>query len=145
MEKNIKKAMDVFDIPPDHVDFLFLLPPFYVAKADGKVSAKEVMAIGWNSITSGLFSSRHSVKEALDKFLEVKAVQFQNKTDFSDFKLLAKAINARLERLPDDKSKTIRDIMLDMCLKVAEASGPIFGKNINDYERQMLKLIFDNM
>ena len=145
MNDPIKQALDRFEIPPEHIDFLFLLPPFYVAKADGKMSIKESMSIAYNSIVLGLVSTQSEEKKAFQTFLKNKLFQFQGKTNLEDLDIVATAINARLEQFPADKAQKIRKLMYETCIKVAEASGPLFRDKVSPEERQMLDKILQNI
>ena len=102
MDEIIKKAMDVFGVPAHRPNFLFLLPAFFVAKADGKISMKEIMAIGYNSVKLGLVGIQEQDSEDFNLFLENMVEQFQAKTNSSELNLLANAINARLADLARD-------------------------------------------
>lgn len=142
MSEIIKKAMTVFEIPRHRTNFLFLLPPFYVAKADGKMSFKEISSICFNAARLGLIGPQDQDSEDLDEFIEKKVEQFQNKQNRGDLDLMAKAINTRLEAFSPEKAKTIRERIYELCINVADASGPIFGDHISEEERQMLERIF---
>ncbi len=142
MEEIIKKAMQVFEIPPHHTHYLFLLPSFYVAKADGKLSAKEIMSLRYNATTLGLIGPQDEDRPELETFMEKTIEQFSGKITFSDLQLLAKAINARLEHYSPDRAGAIRERIYELCIKVADASGPLLGDNISEEEKQMLEQIF---
>jgi len=142
MDEIIKKAMRVFEIPPHRTNFLFLLPPFYVAKADGKLSLKEIMAISYNAARLGLIGPQDENSEDLEEFIEKKIEQFSEKISVADLDLLANAINARLESYSPEKAQAIRERIYELCIKVADASGPLLGNNISEEERQMLEKIF---
>lgn len=145
MEGIIQKAMEVFDIPPHRAHYLFLLPAFYVAKADGKLSMKEIMALRLHAVTLGLIGPQDEDSADLEKFFETKVEQFARELKLSDLDLLAKAINARLANYSPEKARTIRESIYQLCMKVADASGPLFGENITEEERDMLKQIFYNL
>jgi hypothetical protein len=142
MDEIIKRALQIFEIPPHRTNFLFLLPPFYVAKADGKISMKEVMSIGYNSILLGLIGPQDEDSEDLDNFMEKTVEQFQSKSNLGDLDLLTQAINVRLQSFSPDKAQAIRERIYELCLKVAEASGPLFGDHVSEEERQILERIF---
>jgi len=142
MEEIIKKAMQVFEIPPHHNNYLFLLPAFYVAKADGKLSAKEIISLRYNAAKLGLLGPQDEDSRDLEIFMEKKIEQFNGKISFSDLQLLAKAINARLSKYSADKAGAIRERVYELCIKVAGASGPVLGDNISEEEKQMLEQIF---
>ncbi len=142
MEGVIQKAMEVFEIPPHRAHYLFLLPAFYVAKADGKLSMKEIMTLRLNAVTLGLIGPQDEDSADLEQFFEKKIEQFGRELKLSDLDLLAKAINARLDNYPQDKARTIRESIYQLCMNVADASGPLFGENITPEEREMLKQIF---
>lgn len=142
MEGIIQKAMEVFEIPPHRAHYLFLLPAFYVAKADGKLSIKEIMALRLHAATLGLIGPQDEDSADLEKFFEKKIEQFSKELKLSDLDLLAKAINARLANFAPDKAKAVRESIYQLCMNVADASGPMFGENITEEEREMLKQIF---
>jgi len=142
MEDVIKKAMAVFGIPPHRTRFLYLLPAFYVAKADGKISFKEISSICYNAAALGLIGPQDEDSEDLDQFIEKKVEQFGQTARTENLDLLARAINARLEKYSPEKAQAIREAIYDLCIKVADASGPIFGDHISEEEKQMLEKIF---
>lgn len=145
MQETITQAMKVFGIPSHRSNFLFLLPPFFVAKADGKISFKEISSICFNAARLGLIGPQDQDSEDLDVFIEQKVEQFQQKMNPGDLDLLAKAINARLEAFAPDKAQKIRERIYELCINVADASGPVFGDHISEEERQMLEMIFDKL
>jgi len=142
MQEIIKKAMQVFEIPPHRSNYLFLIPPFYVAKADGKISFKEISSICYNAARLGLIGPQEEDSEDLNIFIEKKVEQFGEKTNLADIDLLARAINARLEKFSPEKAQAIRERIYELCMMVADASGPMFGDHISEEERQMLEKIF---
>jgi len=142
MDEIIQKAMQLFEIPSHRTNYLFLLPPFYVAKADGKLSVKEIMSLRFNAVKVGLIGPQDEDSEDLEVFMEKKIEQFSEKISLADLDLLAKAINARLASYSPEKAQAIRERIYELCIKVADASGPIFGENISDEEKQMLEKIF---
>ncbi len=142
MEEIIKKAMQVFNIPSHRTNYLFLLPPFFVAEADGKLSLKEIMSLRLNAERLGLIGPQDQESEDLELFIENKIEQFSKKIGIANLDLLTRAINARLESYPPEKAQAIRESIYELCMKVADASGPLFGDNISDEERQMLQKIF---
>lgn len=145
MQEIIKQAMQVFDVPSHRSNFLFLLPPFYVAKADGKISFKEISSICFNAARLGLIGPQDQDSEDLDVFIEKKVEQFQNKMSISDLDLMAKGINARLEAFSPEKAHAIRERIYELCVNVADASGPMFGEHISEEERRMLEIIFHKL
>lgn len=142
MEDIIKKALEVFGIPKHRVNFLFLLPPFFVAKADGKISLKEMMSLEYNSILLGLVGVQEEGSSDLENFIQKKVEEFEKTPRLVGLDLLTRAINARLESFPPEKAHSIRQRIYELCHKVAEASGPLFGDNVSEEERQMLESIF---
>ena len=141
MNDPIAEAMEKYEIPSGHPNFLFSLPPFYVAKSDGKVSIKEAMSIVWNCLLLGLVDRQGEEKKAFDTFVMNKLHQFQGKANLDDFDIVANAINARLEQHPADEAEKIREKIGTACQKVAEASGPLFRDKVLPDERQMLEKI----
>lgn len=142
MDKIINKAMQVFEIPPHRTNYLFLLPAFYVAKADEKLSVKEIMSIRYNAATLGLIGPQDEDSHDLDRFMEQKIEQFSQKITLTDLDLLTRAINARLQNFPSEKAQAIRENIYELCVKVADASGPLLGANISEEEKKMLEKIF---
>ncbi len=142
MEEIIKKAMYFFEIPPHRTNYLFILPAFYVAKADGKLSMKEAISLRYNAAVLGLISPADQEGSDLEEFMEKKTEQFSEKTNLNDLDLLTRAINARLESYPPDKAQAIRESIYELCMKVADASGPLLGDHISEEEKAMLKKIF---
>lgn len=142
MDEIINKAIQVFEIPPHRTNYLFLLPPFYIAKADGKLSLKEIMSLRYNATRLGLIGPQEENSEDLEIFMEHKIEQFDKKISLADLDLLAKAINARLKSYAPDKAQSIRESIYELCVKVADASGPLLGDNISEEEKQMLEQIF---
>ena len=76
MEEIIKKAMQVFEIPPHRTNYLFLLPPLFVAEADGKLSLKEIMSLRLNAERLGLLGAPDQENDDLELFIENKIEQF---------------------------------------------------------------------
>ena len=138
----VTAAMERFEVPAGYATFLFCLPPFYVAKADGSISIKEAMSIGWNSVMSGLVPPSGPEKRAFDAFLKDKLLQFQGKRNLDDFDVLGDAINAKLSEYPAAEAERIRNTIRDTCVKVAKASGPLFREKVLPEERHMLDKIF---
>ena len=60
----------------------------------------------------------------------------------TDLNLLIRAISARLDHFSPEKANDIRERIYDLCIKVADASGPLFGDHISEEEREMLEKIF---
>lgn len=142
MSEAIAQAMDRFEIPEGHEKFMFCLPAFYVAKADGKVSLKEAMSIIWNSMMLGLIKPSGSEKKAFESFAQAKFLQFQGKRNLDDFRILADAINAKLAEYSEEMVLEIRQTIRQTCEKVAAASGPMFREKVLPEEREMLDEIF---
>lgn len=142
MSDPIQAAMERFEIPREHESFLFCIPPFYVAKADGKISIKEAMSIAWNSLMLGLVKPQGPEKSAFDRFARDKLFQFQGKRNLDDYQILADAINAKLAQYPQEMAMDIRRTIRQTCEKVAEASGPLFRDKVSPEEREMLDRIF---
>ena len=138
----VTAAMERFEVPAGYPTFLFCLPPFYVAKADGSVSIKEAISIGWNSVMSGLIAPSGPEKKAFDAFFKDKLLQFQGKRNLDDFDVLGDAINAKLSEYPAAEAERIRKTIRDTCVKVAKASGPLFREKVLPEERHMLDKIF---
>jgi len=145
MDEIINKAMELFEIPSHRKNFLFLLPPFYIAKADGKISFKEINSICYNAIRLGLIGPQEQDSEDLDAFIEKTIKKFEEKLYLGDLDLLAKAINARLKDYTPEKAQEIRERIYELCVDVADASGPLFGDNITKEEKQMLERIFTKL
>jgi len=141
----IQAAMERFEVPAERETFLFCLPAFYVAKSDGKISVKEAMSIAWNALMQGLVKPRGDEKKDFDAFLKDKLLQFQGKRNLEDYDILAEAINAKLLQYPADVAAGIRRAIRDTCVKVAEASGPMFREKVLPEERQMLDKIFASL
>jgi hypothetical protein len=142
MDDIIKQAMQAFEIPPHRTNYLFLLPSFYVAMADGKLSMKEIMSLRYNAAMLGIVGPQDEESQDLEQFMEKKIDQFSGEITLSDLDLLAKAINARLAAYSPDKAQVIRERIYELCMKVADASGPLLGDKISNEEKQMLEQIF---
>jgi hypothetical protein len=142
MEEIIKKAMQVFEIPPHRTNYLFLLPSLFVAEADGKLSLKEIMSLRFNAERLGLVGSQDQENDDLEFFIENKIEQFSKKIGLANLDLLTQAIQARLANYSPEKARVIRERIYELCMKVADASGPLLGDNISEEERQMLQKIF---
>jgi hypothetical protein len=138
----IQAAVQRFEIPPEHETFMFCLPAFYVAKADGSISLKEAMSIAFNSLMLGLVKPHGDEKKAFQAFAKDKLLQFQGKRSLDDFDVLAEAINAKLAQYPADAANDIRKSIQETCVKVAKASGPMFRDKVLPEERHMLDKIF---
>lgn len=142
MEPIIQKAMTTFGVPAHRPNFLFLLPAFFVAQADGKIQMKEVMSIGYNSVKLGLVTAQEEGSDDFNLFLEQMVEKFQQKTLLSDLDLLATAINARLATVAPERAQVIRERIYQLCVAVADASGPLLGDKITAEEKEMLQRIF---
>lgn len=142
MEEIIQKAMQVFDIPPHRTNYLFLLPPLFVAEADGKLSLKETVSLRLNAERLGLVGSPDQENDDLELFIENKVEQFSKKIGLANLDLLTQAIHARLASYSPEKAQAIRERIYELSMKVADASGPLLGDNISEEERQMLQKIF---
>ncbi|MDZ7265116.1 MAG: hypothetical protein ONB16_11055 [candidate division KSB1 bacterium] len=145
MEAIVQKAMTAFGVPPHRPNFLFLLPAFFVAQADGKIQMKEVMSIGYNSVKLGLVTAQEEGSADFNLFLEQMVERFQQKTMLSDLDLLATAVNARLATVTPERAKVIRERIYQLCVAVADASGPLLGDKITPEEKQMLQRIFQKL
>ncbi len=145
MEAIVQKAMTTFGVPPHRPNFLFLLPAFFVAQADGKIQMKEVMSIGYNSVKLGLVTAQEENSEDFNLFLEQMVTKFEHKTLPSDLDLLATAINARLATVSPERAQAIRERIYQLCVAVADASGPLLGEKISGEEKQMLQRIFNKL
>ena len=135
----ITTALKRFSISEDHQRLLFMLPVLYVAKADGKISMKESFIAGMNAPGLGVAATDPQEK----KMLQSLVIQFCQKADLDDLKVATDAVNAKLSEYPEDESASIRKHIRDACLKVAEASGPIFRDKVTPEEYAMLQRIFE--
>lgn len=139
----ISLALRRFEIPEKHDNFIYVLPAFYVAKADGKVSFKEVYRAIRDAYELGLVALRDKVeKHDFMQFSRDNYLKFAGKTRFDDLVLLTDAINAMLDAYPKTESDRIRRHIHQMCLDVAEAKGPFLGEKITPGEQEMLDRIF---
>ncbi|MFV1967149.1 MAG: hypothetical protein ACC628_17105 [Pirellulaceae bacterium] len=142
MSDPVQTAMERFEVPAGHERFLFCLPLFYVAKADGAIAMKEVVSIAWNSVMQGLVQPGGDEQKAFNAFYKNKTYQFQGKSNLDDFAILADAIDAQLAQYPAAEAQKIRDSIRAACTNVAQSSGPLFRDKVSAEERQMLDKIF---
>jgi len=145
MDQAIKNAIDRYLVPADNPDFLFFLPLLYVAKADGIISPREAMVIGWKGMNLATGFSPEEGEQKLNEFMENSISAFQLRTKLDDLTVLADGINARLSEYPPDEAAGIRTKIREACVKVAKASGPVFREKVNEHERVMLDRIFEGL
>ena len=143
----MKAALDRFEIPEEYEHFLFVMPSFYVAKADGKISTKETLSIVRNSVLFNLVDMKTDENEK-DQFLSFshnKILTFMGKSNLDDLSLIVNAINEKLEDYPPDEQVRIRKRIHELCTKVAQSSGPMFKDKVCAEEAEMLDRIFDGI
>ena len=139
----IMTAMDRFEIPDDYEHFLFVMPAFYIAKADGKISAKETFSIVKDSILFNLVDTRTDEHEK-DEFLAFahnKILTFMGKSSLDDLSMIVNAITEKLEEYPEDERERIKARIMELCTRVAKSSGPLFKDKISSEEAAMLDTI----
>ncbi len=142
MRERIRAAMDRFEVPYGRETFLFSLPALYVAKADGKISIREMKSVAWYSLTLGLVDAKTDEKLVFETFIKNKMNMFQGKSNLSDFVVLADAIDDLLDTYGPSEARKIRQAMHQACTKAAKASGPTSGDRVSGPEREMLGRIF---
>ena len=145
MDDSVKKAMEKFDVPTDHEEFLFIFPMLYVAKADGSLSLKEAYKVMWSAMTSVTPPKGKEAQKVLQDFLKEQVTIFKTRKSLPDSELLTNAINAILSQYSTDQAKTTRKAMYDSCLKVAQTSGPLFREKVSEAERNMLDSLFSDI
>ena len=130
MNDPVQIAMERFEVPAGHEKFLFCLPLFYVAKADGEIAMKEILSIAerFLFLTPRCNKSLHQ---------RVPIFQFQGKSNLDDFAILADAIDAHLAQYPAAEARKIRHSIDEACTNVAKSSGPLFRDKVSAQERQM--------
>lgn len=142
--QKIEAALNRYEVPRGYEHFLFILPAFYVAKSDGKISTKETITIIVNSIHFNLVDT-HVDKEEKNEFhafAHNKVLTFMGKTNLGDLDILVNAINSKLEEYPEIEANRIRKKIRELCIAVAKSSGPLFREKILREEREMLDRIF---
>lgn len=145
MDDSVKKAMEKFDVPTGHEEFLFIFPLLYVAKADGSLSLKEAYKVMWSAMTAVTPPKGKEAQKVLQDFLKEQITIFKTKKSLPDSELLTNAINAILSQYSTDQAKTTRKAMYDSCLKVAQTSGPMFKEKVSEAERNMLDSLFSDI
>lgn len=145
MDDQVKKAMEKFDVPTGHEEFLFIFPSLYVAKADESLSFKEAYKVMWSAMTSVTPPKGKEDKKVLQDFLKEQITVFKSKKTLPDSEILTNAINAILSQYSSDQAKATRKAMYDACLKVAKTSGPMFGEKVSEAERKMLDSLFSDI
>ena len=145
MDDSVKKAMEKFDVPTGHEEFLFIFPLLYVAKADGSLSLKEAYKVMWSAMTAVTPPKGKEAQKVLQDFLKEQITIFKTKNSLPDSEILTNAINAILSQYSSDQAKATRKAMYDACLKVAKTSGPMFGEKVSEAERNMLDSLFSDI
>lgn len=145
MDDAVKKAMEKFDVPTGHEEFLFIFPLLYVAKADGSLSLKEAYKVMWSAMTSLTPPKGKEEQKVLQDFLKEQVTVFKAKKTLPDSEILTNAINAILSQYSSDQAKATRKAMYDSCLKVAKTSGPMFREKVSEAERNMLDSLFSDI
>lgn len=145
MDESVKKAMEKFDVPTGHEEFLFIFPLLYVAKADGSLSLKEAYKVMWSAMTSVTPTKDKAEQKVLQDFLKEQVTIFKTKKTLPDSEILTNAINAILSQYASDQAKATRKAIYDSCLKVAQTSGPMFREKVSDAERTMLDSLFSDI
>jgi len=143
----IDAAMNRYEVPREYEHFLFILPAFYVAKSDGKISTKETISIIMNSIHFNLVDTEVDKDERNEfhAFTHNKILTFMGKTNLGDLDILVNAINEKLEGYPEAEAKRVRKKIRELCIAVAKSSGPLFREKILPEERKMLDRIFQGI
>ena len=145
MDDSVKKAMEKFDVPTGHEEFLFIFPLLYVAKADGSLSLKEAYKVMWSAMTAVTPPKGKEAQKVLQDFLKEQITIFKTKKSLPDSEILTNAINAILSQYSSEQAKAARKAMYDSCLKVAKTSGPLFREKVSDAERNMLDSLFSDI
>lgn len=143
----VKAAMERFEIPEEYEHFLFVMPAFYVAKADGKISTSETISIVRNSILFNLVDTitDKGEKDSFLSFAHRKILTFSGKSNLDDLSVVVKAINEKLGTYPDDEQGRIRTRIRELCMKVAQSSGPLFKDKVSKEEAAMLDQILEGV
>jgi len=139
----LEDVFEHFEIPPGNEHFLFMLPPFYVARADGDVSIPELFSAVWNNCMQQLTPTMGPEKTAAQAYLQKMAVAYATGRRTEDLRVLSAAINLVLRSLPDGRAQAVRESIQLTCTRVARASGPLFREKVSAEERQMLDEIFE--
>jgi phosphoenolpyruvate-protein kinase (PTS system EI component) len=142
MDDPIKAALEKFEVPTEHEEFLFIFPLLYVAKADGTIGLKESYKVMMSAMTSVTPPKGKEDKKALQDFLKEQITVFKAKKNLPDSRILTDAISALMSKQSTDEAQAIRKTMYDACVKVAQTSGPMFKEKVSDEERKMLESFF---
>jgi len=143
----IREAIDRYEIPEEYEHFLFILPAFYVAKADGKISAKETISIIRNSVLFNLVGTEvnEGEKQEFYAFAHNRILTFMGKSCLKDLDILTNAVIEKLQEYPEAEEKRIKTRIRELCISVAKSSGPLFREKVGPEERRMLDRIFENI
>lgn len=142
MDDPIKAALEKFDVPTEHEEFLFIFPLLYVAKADGTIGLKESYEVMMSAISTVTPPKDNKEEKVLQDFLEEQVTVFKTKKNLPDSRILTDAISALMSKQSTDEAQAIRKTMYDACVKVAQTSGPMFKEKVSDEERKMLESFF---
>ena len=143
---NIEKAMKHFGVPQEKEEYLFLLPGFYVGAADGKLDAKEVVAV----VTGGAMALEILGRDFMDpqktsKFLADNTLSMLRQCNIDDVDILMKGIQEKLTELPVEKANMIKGMIRVVIVLVAAVSGRrkwiLWGNRIDKSESQMIARI----
>ncbi len=149
MDENddVKMACEKFIIPLSYPQFLFVLPAFYVAKADGTLSVKEAIAISFCGISVEIRDSLES--KELQTFFNDWAGAVMNEVvdekNSEDIRLVTRAIDQVLQDMGPMEALAKRAQMYEACLKVAQASGPLFSDHVSSDEQVMIQTLFGDI
>ena len=131
----------VIPIGKEHDFILFTLPALYIAKADGVITFDEAMNI---AASIEVFGGNPQNKEKLASYESVLA-QFYDKHSLDDLDKITKTINERLEEYDPEEAMDIRNLIRELCVNVAKASGPEEGSKISAEEHKYLREIYKDI
>lgn len=141
--KEYELAREIFHAPEGYEHFLFAMPLYFVAIADGKVDVKEIVKIPFIKVSHGIIANTDEKETELRlEFTSNIRNYIEKERKPEHLKLLARAINYKLREYPPEEAKKIRTNIYEACVEVAEASGPMFRDKMCKEEREMIDQIF---
>ncbi len=142
----VDEAREYFRVPIGFGFFLYVLPAYYVALADGEISDEEGDSILNGGLGQVIMNSLPGAYK--DQFYEWMAwvlpeVVLQRRPE--DVGKLALVIDFELSQMVPTEADKKRKQMYDSCLQVAKASGPMFRSKVSAEEQEMLDMIFGDI
>ena len=136
----LDRAVMLYSVPKDHPEFLLILPLFYIAKADGVITRKEMMTIAWNGHMEGIIAKDESGVRRLSEFSSLVQEQFLSDKEPKDTRILEDGIRALFQTFPQRTRNDMESRFTEACMEVLSASSRrLFMRKPVTRERTMLR------